>query len=191
MWTFYQKNVKIRGESSPIKYMNGRTGNAPFVVSADRRSLTMINDTTNPTEPQELPTDVSTFLAIYREYLNDWVASHNTPHESIQYIENQINAYKAVIISAQEQIDEFQKARILYYRNMPYSNYLQTDHWQNLRLKMLQLAGYRCQLCNTGNTVLHVHHRTYENRGNEDQSDLIVLCANCHGKFHDKLAVQE
>lgn len=147
--------------------------------------------TTNSSPEQELPTGVLSFLATYREYLNDWFVTRNIPHESIQYIEHQIKAYEAVIQSAQWQIDEFQKARILRYRNMPYSEYLQTDHWQNLRLQMLQLAGYRCQLCNTGDTVLHVHHRSYENRGQEPLNDLIVLCADCHGKFHDKLAVQE
>lgn len=83
------------------------------------------------------------------------------------------------------------KAEREYLRTMPYAEYLKTDHWQELRTRMLKRAGYSCQVCNSKNVSLHVHHRTYANRGNEDYSDLIVLCANCHGKFHDKLAVQE
>ncbi len=71
-------------------------------------------------------------------------------------------------------------------RTMPYREYLQTDHWQVLRKRMLKRAGYRCQLCNVEGR-LHVHHRTYENRGNESYSDLIVLCPNCHAKHHDKI----
>lgn len=69
---------------------------------------------------------------------------------------------------------------------MPYREYLQTDEWQETRMRMLKKAGFRCQLCNKqGN--LNVHHRTYERRGYEDPKDLIVLCADCHAKFHDKL----
>lgn len=72
-------------------------------------------------------------------------------------------------------------------RTMPYSEYLRTDHWQEIRRAKLRRAKYACQLCNSGG-VLDVHHRTYERRGCEIDSDLIVLCRSCHGKFHDKVA---
>lgn len=69
-------------------------------------------------------------------------------------------------------------------RTMPYAEYLKTDHWVSMRKYMLKKAHYKCQLC--GNKQeLHVHHRTYENRGNELPQDLIVLCASCHRKFHN------
>lgn len=71
-------------------------------------------------------------------------------------------------------------------KTMKYSEYLKTDHWAGLRKRMLQKAGYRCQLCG-GAGILNVHHRTYENRGEESYSDLIVLCSGCHSKFHDKI----
>lgn len=71
-------------------------------------------------------------------------------------------------------------------REMPYREYLQTDHWQDTRKRALRRAGYACQLCNKRGR-LHVHHRTYENLGDEDRDDLIVLCEHCHAKFHDKL----
>lgn len=74
-------------------------------------------------------------------------------------------------------------------RSMPYSEYLKTDHWQGLRIRMLKRAGFKCQVCNGGGQ-LHVHHRTYKNRGNEDLKDLIVLCANCHQEFHDKMELE-
>lgn len=74
-------------------------------------------------------------------------------------------------------------------KTMPYRQYLETDHWKTMRMDMLKRAKFACQLC-SAKGQLHVHHRTYERRGEENYSDLIVLCANCHGKFHDKLAVQ-
>ncbi len=88
---------------------------------------------------------------------------------------------------AKKQAEEQAKAQAIHMlKTMPYREYLQTDHWQALRKRMLKRAGYRCQLCNSEGR-LHVHHRTYENRGNESYSDLIVLCPNCHAKHHDKI----
>lgn len=73
-----------------------------------------------------------------------------------------------------------------YLRSIPYAEYLKTDHWQCIRKMALENAGHVCQLCNANNVELHVHHRSYDNRGWENKDDVIVLCAICHGKFHDK-----
>lgn len=70
-------------------------------------------------------------------------------------------------------------------RLMPYSEYLQTDHWKDTRRKAQKRANYRCQLCNTNKQTLHTHHRTYERKGQEYASDLIVLCSSCHETFHN------
>ena len=67
-----------------------------------------------------------------------------------------------------------------------YKEYLNSDHWKSIRLKALDRAGYRCQLCSS-KQHLNVHHNTYKNRGNEDLKDLVVLCRECHAKFHDKV----
>ena len=77
------------------------------------------------------------------------------------------------------------EAYISHLKTMPYKDYLQTEHWQEFRKKALRKAGYKCQLCNNGG-LLNTHHRTYENKGHETYSDVIVLCQDCHGKFHDK-----
>lgn len=79
-----------------------------------------------------------------------------------------------------------EQAEIQRLKTIPYSEYLKSEHWQNLRRRMLKRASFRCQLCNTQGR-LNVHHRTYERRGCEEYSDLIVLCENCHGKFHGKV----
>jgi hypothetical protein len=69
---------------------------------------------------------------------------------------------------------------------MPYSRYLNTPHWRDFSAQAKRDARGRCRLCNADGE-LHVHHRTYERRGFENKDDVIVLCADCHGKFHDKL----
>jgi hypothetical protein len=79
-------------------------------------------------------------------------------------------------------LHEFKKATLA---RMPYSEYLKTDHWKNIREQML--AGHpACALCDKPSD-LQVHHKTYARRGHETPYDLIVLCRNCHAKHHDKI----
>lgn len=68
----------------------------------------------------------------------------------------------------------------------PYHLYLKTGHWGTTRAAALQRAQHRCELCNATDR-LQVHHKTYERLWQEQPQDLIVLCRNCHAKFHDKL----
>lgn len=71
-----------------------------------------------------------------------------------------------------------------------YRDYLQSAHWLALADETRRLAGHRCQVCNSGGE-LHVHHRTYERIGQEFQSDLVALCADCHALFHGKRDVND
>ncbi len=68
---------------------------------------------------------------------------------------------------------------------MKYEEYLKTDHWKRISKKTKDKAGNKCQLCSASGE-LHAHHRTYEHIGDEQEGDLICLCAKCHEKFHDK-----
>lgn len=70
---------------------------------------------------------------------------------------------------------------------IPYKDYLQTSHWLETRKQALERAAHKCQLCSSPNN-LNVHHNNYSCLYNETDKDLIVLCKNCHSKFHDKLA---
>jgi len=88
-------------------------------------------------------------------------------------------------------------SRIEELKTMPYEEYLKTPEWAEKRANALQRADYRCQICNSPHS-LHVHHRTYENRGDEQLEDLTVLCDDCHVLYHHKdsishhiLSVQE
>jgi hypothetical protein len=68
---------------------------------------------------------------------------------------------------------------------MPYLDYLQTKHWQDLRHAKLEEANYRCTHpgCTASydnGDVLDVHHLTYDRRGCELLTDLQVLCRDHH-----------
>lgn len=81
-------------------------------------------------------------------------------------------------------------SRLLELRTMDYADYLKTPEWQAIRNEAIRRAKGCCQICNSGSS-LHVHHRTYENRGDEDLSDLTVLCADCHRIYHDAGKIRE
>ena len=82
-------------------------------------------------------------------------------------------------------ITQKHERRLQELRTMPYQDYLLTPEWQERRNFQLARSGYRCQVCNTADEQLNVHHRTYERRGNEAPSDLITLCRGCHDLFHN------
>ena len=84
--------------------------------------------------------------------------------------------------------------------DLPYQEYLKTDHWKRLRsiaVKAAEIDGVaHCALCDAVSdgpnaVTMHVHHKTYERRGAELPGDLIVLCASCHAKFHGKDGVAQ
>jgi hypothetical protein len=65
-----------------------------------------------------------------------------------------------------------------------YKNYLQTDHWRELRLAKLEDSKNRCEWCKC-KTRLEVHHKRY-NAFHETFADLQVLCEDCHERIHAK-----
>jgi len=75
--------------------------------------------------------------------------------------------------------------QIKEWRKLDYSDYLKTEHWQEVRQRALKIGKHKCALCSS-TEKLNVHHNTYENFGNEQIEDLTVLCHNCHSKYHNK-----
>lgn len=65
-----------------------------------------------------------------------------------------------------------------------YDEYLNCNHWDNVRNIKKEEAEYKCQLCSS-NEKLNVHHNNYNNLFMEESNDLIVLCEDCHKKFHN------
>lgn len=64
-----------------------------------------------------------------------------------------------------------------------YHTYLKSPEWKEKVLKV-KARDQVCQL--TGATTnLEVHHITYDRLGNEDLSDLVLLCREAHQLVHD------
>jgi 5-methylcytosine-specific restriction endonuclease McrA len=64
---------------------------------------------------------------------------------------------------------------------------LDADAYQQLRLRVLERDGWRCQRCGVM-TNLEVHHLQLRSHQGEDrESNLIALCSACHEVTHSHL----
>lgn len=64
---------------------------------------------------------------------------------------------------------------------MTYKDYLMSDAWKWKREKRL-LIDQKCSICGRP-FDLEVHHMTYKTFPNENTTDLITVCRNCHSKI--------
>ena len=61
---------------------------------------------------------------------------------------------------------------------------LAPELYEQLRNQVLRRDGWRCQVCGSREN-LHVHHKQLRSQqGEDEESNLITLCASCHGKVH-------
>ena len=71
-----------------------------------------------------------------------------------------------------------------------YALYLMSDRWQILRNEALNYYGCRCQFCGGGKDdglVLQAHHKDYKHLNDDavaELFDLMILCKDCHEKWH-------
>lgn len=121
-----------------------------------------------------------------------------------RYLKHLIDIFKGYLI---DEYDDVVKKRIGFIKNkfhlipnvftttdykllesMRYEDFLKTTYWHIVRDYVLEAYNNKCILCNNVHR-LNVHHKSYRNHGMEHLAigDLIVLCKECHAKFHDKL----
>ena len=67
---------------------------------------------------------------------------------------------------------------------MKYKDYLRSEHWKQLKREVLSRRSF-CQNC-TSKSKLLLHHKNYDCLFKEKDSDLIVMCFDCHHKQHKK-----
>ena len=118
---------------------------------------------------------------IINDYYNGWL---NCNYELNDEAKNRLYNVKNEVINILQLINK--KDLKNYVDNqMTYKEYLSTPYWKLVSMLAKKKAGYKCQLCGSDYN-LNVHHRTYEHKGTEilNMNDLIVLCQECHSKFH-------
>ena len=97
--------------------------------------------------------------------------------------------YFSHLSSLCQSADEERIASVI--RSMRYKDFLQSPYWKAIARYAKNYVSSKCSLCGSQER-LSVHHRNYENHGYEHRKevvmkDLIVLCDDCHKKFHNKL----
>ncbi len=128
--------------------------------------------------------DIKTANDKREEYAKSWLEAGKA-QESDKLEEAKLLKHLAELRALESFYNEIHSVKIAFLKSLPYKVYLQTFEWKEKREHALDSAGNRCRLCNYGGEGLEVHHRTYENRGDERILDLIVLCRECHAKFHN------
>lgn len=71
-------------------------------------------------------------------------------------------------------------------REMPYAEYLQTEHWRQVRERAFVHHGMRCGVCMKTHG-LEIHHIEYDRLGDELMTDVVPLCREHHQLQHDLL----
>jgi Zn finger protein HypA/HybF involved in hydrogenase expression len=69
-----------------------------------------------------------------------------------------------------------------------YSEQVKSPLWQKKRLEVLNLRGFKCEICGNEKDQLHVHHRFYikGRKIHEYDNDVLqVLCEKCHESEHE------
>ena len=79
---------------------------------------------------------------------------------------------------------QFKKNKLykLGYKN--YKDYLLSRHWIDFRSVCKQNKQYKCYMCQSKIKKLILHHLTYERLGNENLSDVVFMCHDCHTDVH-------
>lgn len=67
-----------------------------------------------------------------------------------------------------------------------YDIFLKSAYWKCVRRIKIEESGGKCQICGS-RKKLNVHHNSYAHHYQEHKhlEDLVVLCRNCHEKFHN------
>lgn len=72
--------------------------------------------------------------------------------------------------------------------NLTYSEQLKHPNWQRKRLEVLNEAGWMCELCESKDVTLNVHHKQYfkgRMAWEYENCELEVLCEICHTEHHE------
>jgi len=66
-----------------------------------------------------------------------------------------------------------------------YTTHLNSPAWREIRQKVLQRDGWKCQGCLVARAT-QVHHMSYKHVGAEFMFELVSLCKPCHDRWHRK-----
>lgn len=72
---------------------------------------------------------------------------------------------------------------------MLYQEYFTSYEWNEKRNSVIARCNGICEKCHT-NKVIHIHHLTYIDFGNESLDQLMGLCEKCHQSYHPNKTIK-
>lgn len=103
-------------------------------------------------------------------------------------LQEPLSAFVALCGSCYERVYSREKKRWQGSKNpmskKKYDEYLKSPNWEKKKKEILKRDD-NCCICGEWATL--VHHKTYKNVGQEQLSDLVALCKNCHDGYHGRL----
>ena len=95
--------------------------------------------------------------------------------------------YDWIFMRLLKPIDALANAWLTYRtKRVNYQDYIHSPAWRYKATAAKKRALWACQVCNSAER-LETHHRTYVRLGREWDSDLTVLCRECHQLYHGKV----
>lgn len=154
-----------------LKTANGDMARAEELLAWAYGQIASTPAKTKRTQDEVRPITTDEFIA---RYLNPYVIP--TRHDIALFIRGFVK-YEADM--------DYGKIKA-HIRNMPYQHFLQTTYWISIATCIKRAARKKCERCGNENTELHIHHKTYENHGDElhHLDDLVCLCGKCHAETH-------
>jgi 5-methylcytosine-specific restriction endonuclease McrA len=61
-----------------------------------------------------------------------------------------------------------------------YDQHISSPQWKNLKRKVIEQRGNRCERCGRESASLELHHVHYRSLGSEQPEDVELLCRECH-----------
>ena len=88
----------------------------------------------------------------------------------------------------------FKRKKVIFDKLLEsnYQDYLETDEWKEKVKEAGKEANYECQLCFQnvrGRGGGRLHHIEYDNLFNEQEEDMIFICAECHLDTHNQKVI--
>ena len=65
-----------------------------------------------------------------------------------------------------------------------YNKYINSKEWADRKSAYYEIHKKECRSCGHDEKEIHLHHRTYARIYQEDDSDLVAMCVDCHAMLH-------
>lgn len=109
-----------------------------------------------------------------------------TPAENIKTLRDSYESRKAQIEAFPQ--TKARRQRDIHRKLSPkqrYAKYLNSEHWLSFRLAIIAQRGPACEVCGNNQERPSLHHLSYAHLGAELESDVVIVCDECHRGYHD------